>query len=59
MLRSIVCAITVLCVSVGVAQAEELKGVFNALDVFGGKQADDFREHAGIVLNRSARRLRR
>jgi DGQHR domain-containing protein len=26
--------------------AEELKGVFNALDAFGGKQADDFREHA-------------
>jgi len=26
--------------------AEELQGVFNALDAFGGKQADDFREHA-------------
>jgi DGQHR domain-containing protein len=26
--------------------AEELKGVFNALDAFGGKQAEDFREHA-------------
>jgi len=26
--------------------AEELKGVFNALDAFGGKQAEEFREHA-------------
>jgi DGQHR domain-containing protein len=26
--------------------AEELKGVFTALDAFGGKQAEDFREHA-------------
>ncbi|MBI3783915.1 MAG: DGQHR domain-containing protein [Deltaproteobacteria bacterium] len=26
--------------------AEELKGVFNALDAFGGRQADDFREHS-------------
>ena len=26
--------------------AEELKGVFTALEAFGGKQADDFREHA-------------
>ena len=26
--------------------AEELKGVFTALDAFGGKQAEEFREHA-------------
>src|SRR5438477_6619049 len=26
--------------------AEELKGVFTALDAFGGKAAEDFREHA-------------